>query len=168
LLSTVSEHDLVVVSVARAASGDRHTRARTARAFRKMSAPLLLVDEMSRRSGSIGVVAPADADPDEIASVVAALAPHYGRSTLFIWAGCDAQDRDPWQRDMRERLAAHRISGRFRAIADAAQAGLDRIVADEAPRIVVVLAPEAEAREAMLESFACPLLVLPNRRPERC
>jgi len=162
LRAAAEARDLVIVSVPRTASGSGGARAQAVQAFHGLSAPVLLTSESSRDSTSIRVVASPRAAAAEIADVVAALAPSYGRSALFVLVDAHPPHWEAWQRELRSLLAAHGISVRFRALANADPATLARVIVEERSTLVVALAREAASRDALLDALPCPLLVLPE------
>jgi hypothetical protein len=169
LLAAAADRDLLVVSIPLADAGRAGVRSRAVRAFRGLATPLLLIGESPRSMRGIGVVASTDIDPAEIAEIVGALAPHYGRSILFVALGADPRGWASWQDAVRGKLAARGIGGRFRTVASAEPTVLDRVIVEEDRPFVVTLAPEADSRDRLLEALALPLLVLPERetRPRR-
>lgn len=150
-LATVSlEGDIVVVPAARTATGTPGARGRTVRTLRAPRVPSLLVCDPLHADGWIAIVPPPGAAMHSVARVVAALAPHYGRSALFVLADGEATHGTSWRHDVQQLLAGRGVSVRFRELADDTRAALDRLIAEEHPGIVVVLAGTPEAREALL------------------
>jgi hypothetical protein len=165
LRAAAEARDLVIVSVPRAAPGRDGGHADAVRAFAGLSVPLLLTSEPARGAESMRVVASARSVPAEIAEVVATLAAYYGREVLFVLIGASPPHWEAWQREMRSLLAARGIGDRFRNVADAGRATLDRVFAQERPALVVALVAEAAPRDALLDALPCPLLVLPEHAP---
>lgn len=145
LTTIAAADDVVVVPVARAAAGRR-----AGPAYRDLRAPWLIVCDALRTGDGITIVPPAGAPADVLAEVVAALAPRYGRSALFVPVDGDEARQSAWRRDLQRLLAERAVSVRFHALADDGRVALERLVVEERARIVVVQADTAEARDALL------------------
>ena len=165
LAATAGGEDLVVLPMPLAARGWRISRGQVARAFGRLRAPLLLVDETHRHRRAIGVIAPAHTDPHAIADVLRGLAPYDGRFVRFLAVGRDAS-WDAWQASMRELLAAEGVGGWFRSLPSAHPDELRRLLGDAARGVIVVLVDEPQAREAVIDAATVPLLLLPAPVPE--
>jgi hypothetical protein len=159
LASAVAERDLVVISVRRSAL---RARAEIARAFETLCVPLLMVGESHQRNSMMAVIAPPHAAVSDIADDAVALARYYGRSVLFVAADAERPHWAAWLQDIAERLAASDISSRFRVLADTTRGAVDRMLAEERPRLVVALAHLPQLRNALLDALPYPLLVLPQ------
>jgi hypothetical protein len=162
LAAAAGTQDLVVVPAPLAGTGRGGSRARAARAFRRLPAPLLLIDETRRPRRAIGVIAPADIDPSAIVDVVGSLVPYFGPGVRFVGVG-SLRSWDAWQGATSELLAGRGLRGRYLRIARTDADALRQAIADDARGVVVMLAPEAQSREALLELAALPLLLLPQR-----
>jgi hypothetical protein len=165
LAATAGGEDLVVLPLPLAARGRRVPRGEVARAFGRLRAPLLLVDEAHRHRRAIGVVAPTHTEPGAIADVLRGLAPFDGRCVQLVAIGRVA-DWDAWQARMRGLLDAVGASGGFRSTASADPDELRRLLGDEARGVIVVLVDEPQARDAVIDAATIPLLLLPVSVPE--
>ncbi len=161
LAATAGGQDLVVLSLPLATGGRPVTRAQVARAYERLRAPLLLVDEAERRRCAIGVIAPADVAPPSIVDVLRGLAPFDGGAVRCVAVGRVA-GWEAWQATMSDLLAAAGLRGQFRRIAAPEPGELCRMLGDEARGVVVVLADTPAAREAVIDLATIPLLLLPS------
>jgi len=160
LAATAGGQDLVVLPVAISARGRTTSRGRVARAFGRLRAPLLLVDESHRRRLAIAVIAPGDAEPSSIVDVLRSLAAYDRHHVLFLALG-GVKAWDDWQRRMAPLLATEGLTGSFRAVTATDRLEIRRLFGDEARGVVVVLA-DAAAREALIDAATMPLLILPS------
>lgn len=135
-------------------------RARLARAFGTLRAPLLLVREPLRATDRIAVVPAPDAAIADIARAVAALAEVYGRSVLFALPGSGAAGTD--DRDTLRPFAEQAVDVRLRTLAEVTAAALDRLLAVEPARIVVIPSSTRAAYEALLDVLPWSMLLLPG------
>jgi hypothetical protein len=159
LLAVAGETDLAVVSLPQTAGSTPTTPGRAMRAYRGAMVPVLLVGERTQQPGSIAVVPPPGSDPIALAATVAALAPRYGPSALFVEIGPPQPGREPGERTLVKLLATRDVKGRFRQIAGPFE--LMPLLMAEPSRLVVALATTPEASELVLDVLTCPVLVLP-------
>lgn len=160
LAATAGGQDLVVLPVPLSARGRTTSRGRVARAFGRLRAPLLLVDESQRHRLAIGVVAPGDADPSTIVDLLRSLAAYDRRRVRFLALG-GVKAWDDWQQRMAASLAAEGLAGSFGAVAATDRLELQRLFGDEARGVIVALADDG-AREALIDAATIPLLILPS------
>lgn len=149
ITAMAAEDDIVVVPVARPTARDPRARAHASRTARAGEASWLLVSDPRRDGGRIAIAPPPGAAIATVARVVAALAPHCGRSAIFVVDEALAGREKAALDDARELLAANAIHVRFRALAGASGDEIARLVAGGPSGIVVVLADTAEARDAL-------------------
>jgi hypothetical protein len=159
LAATAGGQDLVVLPVPLAARGRPVSRGQVARAFGRLRAPLLLVDEGHRHRRAIGVIASAEVEPSAIVELLRGLAPFDHRAVQFVALG-RIRDWEAWQRAASDALARAGLSGRFRAMAAPDPLELVRLLGDDARGVIVVLA-DPPARDALLDAATIPLLLLP-------
>lgn len=150
ITSRVAGDDIVVVPVERAGAGAPRGRRRASDAVHAAQGSWLLLSDPQRGSDRIAIVPPAGAAIATVARVVAALAPHYARSALFVVDDGLADREKAALEDARSLLARHAVLVRFRTLADMTSADLARLVSGGPAGIVVVLAGSNEAREALL------------------
>jgi len=167
LASVAEVQDIAVVPLSSAVVAEPGARARTVHAVDAAPVPLLLVSGAARTDGAIAVVFAPGTPAQEVARIAVLLAPHYGRSPLFVLAGAEAAQSEAWRRDIEERLGAHAIEGRFRSLAHVEAPEIDRLVARERPRLLLALADSPEAHDALVEALPLPLLVLPPAEASR-
>jgi hypothetical protein len=165
LAAAAGGQDLVVLPLRFGAQGRPGSGGRGTHAFSGLRAPMLLVDESHRHLRAIGVIAPSNVEPSAIVDVLRGLAPYYGSVLQFVLLGRFAE-RVAWQQTMRGLLAAAGLQGHLRAIAVPEAGAWRQILAGPARGLVVVIADETVAREALLDAAAMPLLVLPSLKAQ--
>ena len=150
ITSCVAEDDIVVVPAVRAAGRAPRARERASGAVRAAQGSWLLVSDPQRDGDRVAILPPANAAIGTVARVVAALAPHYGRSALFV-VDAALPERDKARlEDAEAMLAREAIRVRFRELSDVTAGALARLVSNGPPGVVVVLVSSAEAREALV------------------
>lgn len=150
ITSCVAADDIVVVPAVRATGQVPRARERASDAVRAAQGSWLLVSDPQRDGDRVAILPPANAAIGIVARVVAALAPHYGRSVLFAVDAALGKREQAELEGAEGMLAREAVRVRFRELADTTPGELARLVSSGPPGIVVVLVGSAEAREALL------------------